>query len=260
MSFAYAIEKYADQEKKYHLAVEKAGNTYQITYRKLSGNENELQPADSNMLRLDTAKCFTPRSKVYVYYRQKDHVLCEPVSAMQIRNTKGGFSYYAYLNLLAQEDYPICVIYFHDKAEDGLFFFNAPVEANFECDLYDPAKIDDVIVQSYPEYQFRMEEMSARQGILQKVDANDAISYLEPQVDILSKLLFAVIDHSPAKEQITDSFAQFQQFRNIIEQVSVLNIKSFAKCMEEIQSKGKIRQAQNEYYNTIQKIDGGISK
>jgi hypothetical protein len=86
----------------------------------------------------------------------------------------------------------------------------------------------------------------AKRDLISDLDYSVSLAYLEAQVDILSKLMFTLLD---AHSEITGSIGEYADIKRAVSNTSVLNIKSIAKCLEEINiNKQNVRTLQEAYY------------
>lgn len=101
------------------------------------------------------------------------------------------------------------------------------------------------------EFSSRLNAVHARKMLLKEADPNNSLSYLEAQLDILTKIVFSIYDHCSVNQQaaIQQVVPSFGDFRNLIDAHSVLTIKKESKCLEELSTvKAQIRKSQSDYY------------
>ncbi len=90
-----------------------------------------------------------------------------------------------------------------------------------------------------------------RKKVLLELDANESLSYMEAQLDILTKLIFTLLEVAdPAiKNAIKLQFPELNIVEAALKNTSLLNIKDIEHCMKEINTtKAKVREIQQNYY------------
>lgn len=96
---------------------------------------------------------------------------------------------------------------------------------------------------------FKMESFNiraAKRELIASLDYSVSLAYLEAQVDLLSEMLFAVVD---AHTEIAAAIDHYSDIKNAVTSSSLLNIKTVEKCLAEIMTnKANLRTLQSEYY------------
>lgn len=88
-----------------------------------------------------------------------------------------------------------------------------------------------------------------RKRMLLELPPNDSLAVIEAQIDIVTKILFLLLDKLPEESaQILAEFPQFPTVRSKLQDTSVLTVKSIDNCIKEFDGKQKIRNLQQEYY------------
>lgn len=84
------------------------------------------------------------------------------------------------------------------------------------------------------------QRVRSKSAMLGKIDQRDSVSYLEAQVDLLTRLYLE--DHPDKTDELTELLKQANQY-------SVLDIKSNDKVLDEfVEKKALVRQVQKEFY------------
>jgi hypothetical protein len=82
------------------------------------------------------------------------------------------------------------------------------------------------------------------------LDPNESLSYLESQLDFLTSMvinMYSVLSEDQ-KTQISQQTPKFNEFVTVIQENSVFTVKDVNKCVEEINTKKKVRELQAVYY------------
>ena len=130
-----------------------------------------------------------------------------------------------------------------DDAKDNLVYLNQAYNLksnNFEIAPLDKNKItiSGIMKQLSPFFAKRFNQWKNKSKIMNTVDIYDSISYLEAQVDALTKLVLKLTtDDSEEKKILTAADSS-----------SVLNIKSEDSILKEFQNKKLVRDLQKGYY------------
>jgi hypothetical protein len=121
----------------------------------------------------------------------------------------------------------------------------------------DDVKFKDVVVNKHPEYEFVQAKLDAKKKLVHKLSALDSLSYMEAQLDFVTKILFAIIEKEPyLKQHALEAIQQYSNFKSAFEENSVFTIKDEIKCFEEILNvKKNVRGVQSEYYQEKAEIE-----
>lgn len=90
-----------------------------------------------------------------------------------------------------------------------------------------------------------------RKKVLLELDANESLSYMEAQLDILTKLVFTLLDalDPSIKNAVKLQFPNLTSVETALMNTSLLNVKDIGHCMREINTtKAKVREIQQNYY------------
>ena len=112
----------------------------------------------------------------------------------------------------------------------------------------------DIILEEFPESKIGFMKKDAKSDLFMDVDLPNSLSYLEAQMDFISKTVFFLMEQFPGlKEQLNG----YEDYKKAILKNSVLNIKDNTNCVEEIiKNKAKVRKAQKTYYQNKQSMKG----
>jgi hypothetical protein len=90
----------------------------------------------------------------------------------------------------------------------------------------------------------------ARVRVIVGADPNDSLAYMEAQLDILSQLVFAIYDLLPdtSKNKVVGLIPELFIYREKLESSYVMTVKPSDKCLQELDTKAKIRNLQSQYY------------
>lgn len=154
----------------------------------------------------------------------------------------------------------ICFYIPEEGAENTLFWSRTLIKfENIEPILTaDIAMFAESASPIYPQYQKIHDLYLLRQDVGLKLSARESLSYIEPQLDFVTKLLFEIIESDPyLKQKALEAIPQYTNFKSAIEENSVFNIKDETKCYEEIENiKKYVRGIQADYYNKKKQILG----
>ncbi len=85
----------------------------------------------------------------------------------------------------------------------------------------------------------------SKRSLISQIELSDSLTFLEAQVDLLSKVVFAIADAHP---EVLSSL-HYNQIKNTIESNSVLTVKTETKCLSDIkEGKSVIRKLQADYF------------
>jgi len=146
------------------------------------------------------------------------------------------------------------IIYLNSNAEKLCILCYPPIRnSNVAFTIRAKNEIpNDVWIDEFGEaFSSKVSVAKARRTLLIESDPNNSLSYIEAQLDILTKIVFSIYDNCTADQQaaIQKVVPAFGEFRTLIDSHSVLTIKSEVKCLEELSNgKAKIREFQSDYY------------
>lgn len=107
-----------------------------------------------------------------------------------------------------------------------------------------------VAASYFPAMQDKLAKLVARKELLNQLDPNNSLSYIEAQLDMLTKLVITMLKSQPEVcEKVCQSFIDMPQFEQAFNETSVLSVKTAEKCLEELWStKAKVRDLQRQYF------------
>lgn len=138
-------------------------------------------------------------------------------------------------------------------------FFNGPVDCcvvvnNFTVkqsagiELVKSDNPDRSAFQYYPNFLNNMKRFKAKQELLAKLDCNDSLCGNEAQVDILTKIVKALVELNPDRT-IREKVPELDAFFEAVDSTSVLTLKTTTKAIQDMKKqKENIRHAQQEYF------------
>lgn len=221
---------------------------YDVSYSEAGGPEKNLKISKI----FNLSDFFEPYKSFEVYFMEAYTKLSEPYNKPITRD--GIYMYKDYYRLENTEN-PAFIIYFHKTVEQFLVICNSnPV--NKECidKEYNNKRISEIISEIFPEYISHLKARDARRKMLMNIDPNNSLSGLEAQVDVLTEIVITFMKKFPnefSKLQIDNSF--LNDFINSYSKVSLLNVKTAEKCIDEmVQQKEIIRISQKNYYEEKQ--------
>lgn len=92
-----------------------------------------------------------------------------------------------------------------------------------------------------------------RKNVLLELSPNESLSYLEAQIDILTKIVFSllkIVDPTIKEEIKADGLEDLDSIEDALMNHSLLNVKDVEKCLGEInKTKAKVRKIQEDYYS-----------
>ncbi|MDR3565596.1 MAG: hypothetical protein P4N59_29730 [Negativicutes bacterium] len=102
----------------------------------------------------------------------------------------------------------------------------------------------------YPQTVPLFTKFKARRAVVSSLDPNDSIAALESQVDILSQLVFSLLDAMPdCCGAAKVAFPQLDQFKAAVQATSVLTVKGAAVAIPELRAKKQqVRTLQQAYF------------
>lgn len=228
--------------------------------RLVYGGKSEERTAEdfkeTSEISLDLNSLFEPYTQFTIYYDMLGNFskAYNSTKLYSSRNGVGTIVTYDYI------DPKIIVnLYFHNTADEVLIMVFVPAKVSNSTNYIVRDKNEyhtDIIASYYPEYSDILKAIEARNIVLSSMDPNNSLAYLEAQVDILSKTLFSILNkvEPSIKSTVIKEIPNLREFEDIVNDTSVLNIKDFSKCLDEIRvTKKNIRHLQEQYYKA--KVD-----
>lgn len=135
-----------------------------------------------------------------------------------------------------------------EKNGDILIYLSLPADPaqGFNCIEVNTAERSSTsyIIENSLLYLQALENYSSKKTLIEQIDIYNSITYLESQVDAITKLLLSVIEPTAISSDLNDILQAADTH-------SVLNIKSKEKIAYELHTdKKKIRELQEAYYAT----------
>lgn len=97
-----------------------------------------------------------------------------------------------------------------------------------------------IMMQCSPYYKNRAEHFNKKCDVMKSVDIYNTVTYLESQVDALTRLIL----------QLTNSNSEAAKILRKADKYSVLDIKDKDKILQELETdKKNVRDMQKEYYD-----------
>jgi hypothetical protein len=169
-----------------------------------------------------------------------------------LMNSRDGADVLKHFYKVDTSKYPVVELFFLDSSDDYILVSFYPLSTN----VADPVLRSEresllaTIEALHPPASALFDKFRARRDLNAKLDPNDSIAALESQVDVLSQLVFTMMDAMPdCCAAAMAAFPQYEQFKAAIQAVSVLTIKPAAVAIPELQQKKQqVRQLQQAYY------------
>lgn len=162
-------------------------------------------------------------------------------------------------NFIVNIPYSSISFYCPSSTGDNLIFVNAPVYFDkIEPVAIDPSiKFFQIILEQYPLYKNKLELIYAKRNLLINLDPNNSLSYIEAQLDFVTKMLLSIIETTPEfKTIVLDRVKEYSNFKYIFEQSNVFTVKNEHDCYNEIKDgKPLVRQYQANYIANKQVIN-----
>jgi len=174
-------------------------------------------------------------------------------------NARGGYSALQ-LSFNVGRVHPFVNV-FRNGEEFFVLTYDIPVKStNLEIiKVYDQCNTSEIVTK-YCDEEFKLRKKIfsyKNKQINFQLEPLNTLAYLEPQVDILGKIFFtllAKLDDS-VKESLKQEIPELETIEQVFGDYSVLNIKSVDKCLEEMNTKAKVRRLQQDYYNYKAEIE-----
>ena len=96
-----------------------------------------------------------------------------------------------------------------------------------------------------------MDKRLEQKKLIKLLDSNESLSYIEPQLDILSSVVFKMVEAIDGlADKVKADITYYDSFKKSVVDNAVTTVKSADKCLEEINNiKAKVREVQTKYYN-----------
>ena len=142
------------------------------------------------------------------------------------------------------------LVYFKSSTGDINIQLSYDTDIDEESDAYDlhePVKhLRTELMKKYPSYKQKQEEKFLHNVIKDHIDNNLSLSYIDSQLELISDLIFKIIDKYPLNKSDNE---YIENIKTIIKNTSLLNIKPVDKVLNELNtSKTTIRALQEKYY------------
>lgn len=142
------------------------------------------------------------------------------------------------------EAYILCRVSISDDCNDIVVFLQRATD--YKCpdaqNTYIPAGMTkaQIMMQCSPYYKNRAEHFNKKCDVMKSVDIYNTVTYLESQVDALTRLIL----------QLTNSNSEAAKILRKADKYSVLDIKDEDKILQELETdKKNVRDMQKEYYD-----------
>ncbi|TCL76806.1 hypothetical protein EDC14_100188 [Hydrogenispora ethanolica] len=154
---------------------------------------------------------------------------------------------------ISDGEVPLAYLYFHEQPSEYLIICHIPVvPENYDQERSHFNAVSEYIMEKFPDYKGKLNIIDAKRKLLCEIDPNESLSAIEAQLDLLSLMVFRIIETIPEPKKY---FADFEDFRKTFDQTSVLTVKSMDKCLKEMTGiKKLIRTLQEEYYEKKDKL------
>jgi len=88
-----------------------------------------------------------------------------------------------------------------------------------------------------------------KRQLLANLDPNRSLSYMESQLDILTKAVQVLLKNNPqALTALQQALPKWDNFSAKVDACNVLTVKEVSKCIEELNFKATVRGLQKKYY------------
>jgi len=149
-------------------------------------------------------------------------------------------------------DQLVVLLYFHDSPSNYVMTTHLVTRTNVPYTLNESKILfNNVVLGQIPAASTVFSNVAAKQTLLTSIDPNTSLSGLEAQVDILSSLVFALLDAqaTTAQQEIATAIPQVAEFRSACATHNLTSVKPIEACLQEIRNvKGLIRFQQQQYY------------
>ena len=146
---------------------------------------------------------------------------------------------------------PLIVIYYNASVDENVVIVNTAVKTAMENSIVQDTPADQLAVTQYPNLQQKTNIWQYRKEMMNELDPNNSLAYIEVQLDVITRALFLMLDQLPdVKTKLADEFAELKEFELWLSDTSVFTVKNLADCLAEIsQTKAKVRSLQAGYFN-----------
>lgn len=118
----------------------------------------------------------------------------------------------------------------------------------------------EIVKTKFPDFIPVLEKHVIKGDLLVKLDPNESLSYIEAQLDFVTKMLFAVIEGDPyMKQRVLEAVSEYSNVKDAFNQNNVFTVKDEHKCYEEIlNGKKYVRDNQAEYFQQRTQLEGEV--
>ncbi len=152
------------------------------------------------------------------------------------------------------------------------FTFYVPTDTGLDCLLMsrmptfytgiEPAvttnKFQEIIKEKFPEFDLTLKKHAVKGDLLIKLDPNESLSYIEAQLDFVTKMLFAVVEGDPyMKQRVLEAVNEYSNVKDAFNQNNVFTVKDEHKCcLEILNGKKYVRDNQAAYFLQKAQLEG----
>ena len=170
-----------------------------------------------------------------------------------LSNSRDGFSGIQFLQQAG--DQFALALYFHDTAADYVMATFIPTMTTSTYTVKAQSEtFGQMIMAVIPAAENVLNINKAKAALLLGVDPNSSLAGLEAQVDLLTNLVFLLLEaQTPAiQQQISTEFPELSSFQAACSANSVTTVKSAANCVTKLTNvKALVRQLQKTYYGVV---------
>lgn len=119
--------------------------------------------------------------------------------------------------------------------------------------VYDKA-LEQHALDNDPNYNY--EGTVSKINLLNVLDANDSFSYTDIQLDMITHILFDMIDSDEVlKNKVLQRFPNFEDFKSSLEKNSIFNLRNNEQCYNKMNEvKTQVRSIQKIWYENKKKL------
>lgn len=203
---------------------------------------------------IDLKSLFSQFTRFAIFLDKKDS-FSKVFSMEDYLNSRDGFNVISEFYDLTNKS---IVIYFNEVVNEFILISYLPTIIQPTYIHRDKVEFpSEIISELYPAYAKKMAVRSVRREMLEQVDPNNSLAYIEAQLDLLSTVVFSILDS--VDQGIVDKVCTKNPFlpsyRQIINNNHLSKVKTIEKCLGEIEAtKSVIRNLQSQYYSAKENL------
>lgn len=209
-------------------------------------NSSSIEPLIKDSIIINLEELFIPNNCFSTMLTKNNlhPTFIEIFNVTEIENTRDAYSL---ISFFKRADYSTSInLFFGETIDDWVLTSSLACQCkDIEINITNLSP-SQIVVDYFPAYKDKIAIRNIRREILSSLDPNDTLSYLEAQVDILTKILLELVK---SNTDIMEKIPELNLFKDVFEETNIFNVKSIQDGIQEmINGKSKVRKYQKRYF------------